>query len=44
MAGRDTASTADGRTFGVFTWQPATGLILALSNLLAGATLEEVTQ
>ncbi|MGL4299200.1 MAG: UvrD-helicase domain-containing protein, partial [Candidatus Neomicrothrix subdominans] len=44
MAGPDTATTADGRTYGVFTWQPPTGLILALSNLLAGATLEEVTQ
>ena len=44
MAGPDTTTTADGRTFGVFTWQPPTGLVLALSDLLAGAELEEVTR
>ena len=43
MAGPDTPVTPNGRTYGVFTWQPPTGLILALSNLLAGAELDEVT-
>ena len=43
MAGPDTPVTPNERTYGVFTWQPPTGLILALSNLLAGAELDEVT-
>ncbi|MEZ5383354.1 MAG: UvrD-helicase domain-containing protein [Microthrixaceae bacterium] len=43
MAGPDTPVLDDGRRYGVFTWQPPAALIVALSDLLAGADLDEVT-
>ena len=43
MVGPDTPTLDDSRRYGVFTWQPPAGLIVALSDLLAGADLDEVT-
>jgi hypothetical protein len=41
MKGEDTPTDAEGRRYGVFTWQPPRAIWRQLSDLLAG-DLEEV--